>query len=203
MLYSMTGFGKATFEINHVQYAIEIKSLNSKQTDIFTRVPSIMKELDIHFRKIVSDLLVRGKIELSIYSEKQDENQTLGVNTELLMKYHEQLRGLNIPSNDLLGTLLRLPNVMIAAESSLTETDEKIIYSALEKACEDLLTFRKNEGEALAKDLQLRLSNILSYKEKVKVLAPMRVEKIKARMLENLNAIQGDIEINKKDLNKS
>lgn len=196
MVYSMTGFGKATFEINHVQYAIEIKSLNSKQTDVFTRVPPIMKELDIHFRKILSEKLVRGKIELSIYSEKQDDNQTLGINTDLLLKYHEQLKVLNIPSNDLLGTLLRLPNVMLASDSSLLETDEKIIYAALEKACHDLLSFRKNEGEALAKDLRLRLSNILSYKEKVKELAPLRVEKIKARMLENLKAIQGEIEIN-------
>jgi len=68
MIYSMTGFGKANFELNNTQYSIELKSLNSKQVDVFTRIPSLMKELDIRFRKEIGELLRRGKVELSINS---------------------------------------------------------------------------------------------------------------------------------------
>ena len=200
MIYSMTGFGKASFNLNNVQYAVEIKSLNSKQADIFTRIPSAMKELDVPLRKLLADRLVRGKIELSISSMKADESTQYSINIDVLKDYQSQLANVDLPSNDLLGALLRLPNVVVPSESTLTEEDAALVYQAVEEACVDLNNFRRTEGETLAKDLELRVNNILKHKLQVKEIAPLRIDKLRARMEDNLNALKGEYDINNERL---
>lgn len=200
MIFSMTGFGKASFFLNDVQYAIEIKSLNSKQADVFIRIPPIMKELEVSLRKLVIDELKRGKVELNINSIKTEDANSFTINTELLAKYQEQVSALNLPSNDLLGALLRLPNVVVQAETKLEDSHVEIIKEAVLKACHDLTDFRKDEGVSLHDDLQLRVKNILSHQDDVMVLAPQRIDRLRARMKENLNALKGDLEINEERL---
>jgi len=200
MIYSMTGFGKASFNINNVQYTVELKSLNSKQADVFTRIPSMMKELDISLRKLLTEQLLRGKIELSISSVKTEENNQFSIDTELLHNYQTQLEALKIPSNDLLGALLRLPNVVVSTESTLKEEDAKIIFKAVELACKDLNNFRRIEGESLAKDLSIRVNNILKHKREVKEIAPLRIDRLRARMQDNLNSLKGEYDINNERL---
>lgn len=196
MIYSMTGFGKANFELNNTQYAVEIKSLNSKQVDVFTRIPNLMKELDITLRKTVSDLLKRGKVELNISSVKSEESGEFTINKELLERYKQQLEGLDLSSNDMLGTLLRLPNVVVASENQLSEEDVEVILKAIKTACEDLISFRKNEGVSLYNDLELRIANIMKHKAAVKVLAPQRIDRLRSKMIENVKALSGDLDIN-------
>lgn len=196
MIYSMTGFGKANFELNNTQYAIEIKSLNSKQVDVFTRIPNVMKELDITFRKEIGELLKRGKVELNISSVKSEEASEFTINTDLLKKYQDQLASLDLPSNDMLGTLLRLPNVVVPAENLLEEKDVEVILSSIRLACQDLISFRKNEGESLFEDLNLRINNIMKHKAAIQELAPMRIDRLRAKMIENIKALSGDLEIN-------
>lgn len=200
MIYSMTGFGKASFNINNVQYAVELKSLNSKQADVFTRIPSMMKELDISLRKLLIEQLLRGKIELSISSVKAEESNQFSVNVDLLRSYQAQVEALNIPSNDMLGALLRLPNVVVASECSLNEEDAAVIFKAVELACADLNNFRRIEGESLAKDLSIRVNNILKHKLAVKEIAPLRIDRLRARMQDNLNSLKGEYDINNERL---
>lgn len=200
MIYSMTGFGKSSFYLNDVQYAVEIKSLNSKQADVFTRMPSLLKELDVPLRKMLIDQLQRGKVELSISSVKAEEANQFSINTQLLKNYQSQLEALDISSNDMLGALLRLPNVVIASESALSEEDAAHIFKAVDTACEDLNTFRRIEGESLAADLNIRVANILKHKEAVKKIAPLRIDKLRARMQDNLNSLKGEYDINNERL---
>lgn len=200
MIYSMTGFGKSNVYLKDIQYIIELKSLNSKQADVFMRLPSPMKELEVSLRKLVIDQLQRGKVELYIHSATSDDNGGYAINREALEKYKTELAGTDIPSGDLLGALLRLPNVVVQEESTLTEDEIEALNQAVVEACNDLNTFRKKEGESLSADLTLRVANILSHKEAVMELAPRRIERLRARMIENLNAIKGEIEVNSERL---
>lgn len=192
----MTGFGKARFEIQNSQYTIEIKSLNSKQLDVFVRLPNLLKETEMSIRKSISDQLQRGKIEVNINSSKSDEVNNVVINTDLLQEYYRQVKEIGLPSNDVLGALMRLPNVVIAEQMELLEADRDALEIALQVAIDELMNFRKVEGQSLEKDLNLRLQNILLYKQEVKNLAPLRIDRLRARMLENLKALQLEIDVN-------
>lgn len=196
MIYSMTGFGKSSLYLKDTQYIIELKSLNSKQADVFMRLPAPMKELEVSLRKVVIDQLSRGKIELLIHSSSSDDNGGFSINVEALEKYKNELAKIDIPAGDMLGALLRLPNVVVQEESTLTEGEVTLLHQALIAACDDLSTFRRKEGESLEVDLSQRIKSILSHKEAVMRLAPKRIDRLRARMVENLNAIKGELEIN-------
>ncbi len=196
MIYSMTGFGKSSLYLKDTQYIIELKSLNSKQADVFMRLPAPMKELEVSLRKVVIDQLSRGKIELLIHSSSSDDNGGFSINVEALEKYKNELVKIDIPAGDMLGALLRLPNVVVQEESTLTEGEVALFHQALIAACDDLSTFRRKEGESLEVDLSQRIKSILSHKEAVMQLAPKRIDRLRARMVENLNAIKGELEIN-------
>jgi uncharacterized protein (TIGR00255 family) len=196
MIYSMTGFGKSSLYLKDTQYIIELKSLNSKQADVFMRLPAPMKELEVSLRKVVIDQLSRGKIELLIHSSSSDDNGGFSINVEALEKYKNELAKIDIPGGDMLGALLRLPNVVVQEESTLTEGEVALLHQALIAACDDLSTFRRKEGESLEVDLSQRIKSILSHKEAVMRLAPKRIDRLRARMVENLNAIKGELEIN-------
>ena len=196
MIYSMTCFGKSSLYLKDTQYIIELKSLNSKQADVFMRLPAPMKELEVSLRKVVIDQLSRGKIELLIHSSSSDDNGGFSINVEALEKYKNELAKIDIPGGDMLGALLRLPNVVVQEESTLTEGEVALLHQALIAACDDLSTFRRKEGESLEVDLSQRIKSILSNKEAVMRLAPKRIDRLRARMVENLNAIKGELEIN-------
>ncbi|MCB9255622.1 MAG: YicC family protein [Chitinophagales bacterium] len=194
MVYSMTGFGKASFDLHDCNYTIEIKSLNSKQMDVFTRLPNLLKEMEIPLRKQISDSLLRGKIELNISSSKNEDANSVSINTDLLQDYYAQIKDLNLPSNDTLGALLRLPNVLVSEQIQLSTEDKNIVENALTLAMDELQAFRKVEGLALEADLRMRLGLILEYKQEVKRLAPIRIEKLRTRMMDNLKALQLDLD---------
>jgi uncharacterized protein (TIGR00255 family) len=155
-----------------------------------------MKELEVSLRKVVIDQLSRGKIELLIHSSSSDDNGGFSINVEALEKYKNELAKIDIPGGDMLGALLRLPNVVVQEESTLTEGEVALLHQALIAACDDLSTFRRKEGESLEVDLSQRIKSILSHKEAVMRLAPKRIDRLRARMVENLNAIKGELEIN-------
>lgn len=196
MIYSMTGFGKSNVYLKDTQFIIELKSLNSKQADVFTRLPAQMKELEVSLRKLVIDELSRGKIELHIHSALSDDSGGYSINTEALEKYRKELVATGIPSGDLLGALLRLPNVVVQEESTLDDAEIEALNQALIEACRDLTAFRKKEGESLSTDLNERVESILKHKEAVMELAPKRIDRLRARMVDSLNAIKGEVEVN-------
>ena len=200
MIYSMTGFGKAKFELNNNAYAIEVKSLNSKQADIYMRLPGFLKETEIGLRKTISSTLKRGKIEVNVNELKQGDSNNLVINKDLLLSYYNEIKALNLPSDNIVGDILKMPNVLIAQENELTEEDKKTIEQAILNACADLNVFRLQEGEVLAADLQLRIENIMKYKQEVKVLAPKRIDRIRTKMLEALKTLSTEIDANSERL---
>lgn len=134
----MTGFGKATCELGDRVIGIEIKSLNSKQLDIFTRVPQSYRDKDIEIRNMLSNRLERGKVELNLNVELTDAKNAASINLQVARKYYEQLQQLAVElgteSNEsLLATIMRLPETLKIDRDELNEEDWNSILKALEK----------------------------------------------------------------------
>ena len=91
MLFSMTGFGKATCNYKNKKIVIEIKSLNSKQLDISTRIVGLYREKDIEIRNLIAQNLERGKIDLSLYIEDNNSQSTTFLNQNIISNYKNQI----------------------------------------------------------------------------------------------------------------
>lgn len=196
MIYSMTGYGEATAELNGKTYHIEVRSLNGKNSDIRFRSTNNLKDKEIALRKLIMTLGMRGKfdVNLSIISAAGlEENQ---INRNAMDSYYSELKDFNeahgLDSGDILQTLIRLPNVVQVGDDKLTDEQWALIESMAKKAMAGLNDFRRSEGESLTDDLKSCLENINTALEKVKTLNPERVETVKERIKKNLAQHMGD-----------
>lgn len=201
MVLSMTGFGKATCEVGTKKLTIEIKSLNSKQLDLFSRLPNIYKEKELELRNYVAQKLERGKVEFSISMDSINGAQPNQINKTLVKSYYEEIKSLSQelgvePPADWMRILLKMPDVMKMEAAELEETDWKIIRMAFEEAVDDLIEFRQKEGESLKKVFLQKIENIRNLLVQVEPYEKERVEKIKTRILENLSSLK-QVEIDK------
>lgn len=201
MVLSMTGFGKATCEVGTKKLTIEIKSLNSKQLDLFSRLPNIYKEKELELRNYVAQKLERGKVEFSISMDSINGAQPNQINKTLVKSYYEEIKSLSQelgvePPTDWMKILLKMPDVMKMEAAELEETDWKIIRMAFEEAVDDLIGFRQKEGESLKKVFLQKIENIRNLLVQVEPYEKERVEKIKTRILENLSSLK-QVEIDK------
>lgn len=192
MLLSMTGFGKATCEIKNQKLTVEVKSLNSKQFDLTSRIPNDYREKEMEIRNILANKLIRGKVDISIYTEVNNVDAAAEINTDVVKAYYQQLSKiaaeLGIQTGpELLSTIIRLPDAMKTGRDELDEADWALIIKTVEDAADQLVAFRKQEGVALAKDLSTRISNIQNYLAQVPQYERPRIDRIKER-------IKGDIE---------
>ena len=143
MIKSMTGFGKAEFEVSNKKITIEIKSLNSKQIDINTRTPALYREKDIEIRKALSEKLIRGKVDLNIYVENLGEESNSRINEPILKAYYNDLSkistDLNLPvDHSTLQAVMRLPDVVKTEYETLDEKDWEIILENIYNALEEI-----------------------------------------------------------------
>ena len=158
MIKSMTGFGKAEFEVNNKKITLELKSLNSKQIDISVRIPSIYREKEIEIRRELAEKLVRGKVDLSIYVENHGSESNSKINESILVSYYEHLKriagSLGLESDQgMLLSLLRLPDVVKTEYETFDEQEWLVIFGHLQKAIEEIEAFRISEGNALEADI--------------------------------------------------
>ena len=195
MVLSMTGFGKTTCEPENKKITVEIRSLNSKQLDLFSRVPNIYKEKEIELRNVISQKLERGKIEFGIYVENLGKETTSQLNVPIIENYYKQIvevsQQLQMPlPTDWFATLLRLPDAMKNEMQELNEEEWKVVYSAFMGAIDQLITFRKQEGESLQKFFKTKLSNIKTLLTDIEPYEKERIEKVKNKIQENLSALK-------------
>ena len=204
MIKSMTGFGKAEFEVNNKKITIEIKSLNSKQIDINTRIPALYREKDISLRKVLSDTLIRGKVDFNIYMENLGEDSNSKINEPILRSYFLQLSKV---SNDLnltidqstLQAAIRLPDVVKTQYETLDEQEWNIILKNVKKALVDIDNFRNQEGKALLADIEGNVKSIQNLLNEIEPFEGKRMETIKQRLKENLESLQlnGNVDKNR------
>lgn len=201
MVLSMTGFGKTTCEVRNKKITVEIKSLNSKQLDLFSRLPNVYKEKDLELRNVVAQKLERGKIEFSIYSESLGGESTSQMNFSIIESYYKQITEMSQrlgiePPSDWFSLLLRLPESMKVEIQELDDEEWSVIRKAFDEAVDSLIEFRKKEGEALRAVFMEKLANIRELLSQVDPFEKERVEKIKQRIQEQLVALK-DIDYDK------
>ena len=200
MVLSMTGVGKSIVRHNNKTIIIFVKTLNSKQIDISTRIPALYREKELELRTIVSEKLVRGKVELSISID--EANTSLSgvqqINVEALRYYKEQLDNLNRELGLELGSteqLLKLPGVFVSAESSIQELGDEewaAVRQGLEEALEAVSAFRRQEGCMLEDLLRQSIKNIRFLLAKVDIPEQERIQQIRQKIEEGLKKLSID-----------
>ena len=199
MILSMTGYGKATETFNDKNIIIELRALNSKNLDLKTRMPSNYRELEMPIRKILSQLLKRGKVDLNIQIEDLEDRPKNKINVPVLKQYLADLNQV-IPNADqsvLMAAALRLPDVLKPEEDDLSEAEQQAVMKALKEAAGLLTRYRKDEGQALENDLKLRLKNISKALTDIEQLDNERLDKIKQRLKDALNNLQQEVDQNR------
>lgn len=196
----MTGFGKTEFEINNKKITIEIKSLNSKQIDINTRIPALYREKDIYIRKTLSEKLERGKIDLTVYVENLGEESNSKINESILKSYYHHLKkistDLELPTNHhTLLTAMRLPDTVKTEYETLNEKEWEHISENIMKALEEINLFRIQEGAALKTDITGNIKNILRLLGEIAPYEKQRIESTKIRLKENLECLKPSMNI--------
>ena len=195
MVLSMTGFGKTTCELENKKITVEVKSLNSKQLDLFSRIPNVYKEKEIELRNVISQKLERGKIEFGIFIENLGKEATSQLNVPIIENYYKQIvevsQQLQMPlPSDWFATLLRLPDTMKNEMQELDEEEWRVIHSTFMNAVNQLIAFRKQEGEALQSFFKTKLSNIKTLLTEIEPHEKDRIERVKNKIQESLSNLK-------------
>jgi uncharacterized protein (TIGR00255 family) len=191
MIQSMTGFGKAEIDLPGKKITIEIKSLNSKQLDVNTRIPAAYREKEIEIRNMLAQEVERGKVEFIITLDAIGKSVSSAINQTVVKNYYEEIKGLSENLNIALPTewfsiILRLPE---AIKTEVTELDEKewvAVQQAIKKALKSLNAFRKQEGLMLENVFIDKIDKIEQLLKEIDLYETERVEKVKNRIQEGL-----------------
>jgi uncharacterized protein (TIGR00255 family) len=195
MLYSMTGFGRAEATANGRQVIVEVKALNGKQFDIVTKLPPILRAYELDIRNLLSNLLLRGTIDLTISVRQEGASKPMIVNTDLAMFYYQGMKQIaaktGLPEENIISTLMRMPEVVAPDQDVLPEAEWENVKEVIVQAAKDLMEHRRHEGVAMLRDIQLRISNIEKLHEKILPLEADRMERIRTRINQWLEDMAG------------
>ena len=201
----MTGYGKAELNLTNANFTIEVRSLNAKQIDANVKMSSIYRDKEIGLRKLLSEKLQRGKIELSIWREKSESNTNYKVNTEVIKDYHNQVLQLkkdlglkwnmwtmtpfSAKSSDILPTLLKMPEALIKGEEKANDNEWDEIAKGVDIAIENILQFRLEEGKKLEEDITTRINTLSRLLTEILPFGKGRIEKVKKSLADKLAEI--------------
>lgn len=199
MIQSMTGFGKATLQLPTKKITIEVKSLNSKGLDLNVRMPSLYREMELGLRNLIASKLERGKIDFSIYIESTAEQTSTRVNVPIVKAYINQLLEVypGADTTELMKMAVRMPDTMKVEREEIDESEWATIQTVIEEALQNILNFRKDEGESLEKEFQLRIANIRQFMNEALALDPERVQAIKERLQTAIAELQVNVDENR------
>jgi uncharacterized protein (TIGR00255 family) len=194
MLMSMTGFGKTSGTLSGKKVSVEVRSLNSKSLDLNVRVPGIYRELEGEFRKIVQELLDRGKIDVNINIDSTGDSKNYTLNKDLAKAYYEDLKSVNAmigeKTEDYLGLILRMPDIYINEKEELTDEEREWVIGLVIEACKNLNSFRRQEGVALEKEFFERITEIRNLLLEVPKYENERIEIVRERMKKGLEELE-------------
>jgi len=194
---SMTGFGKFECANDKRKYLIEIKTLNSKQSDLFVKLPNTYKDKELEIRNELTNYLRRGKIELYITMEGEFEDAMTQFNETAITNYYRQLADIATQNNiplppDILNSIVRMPDILKPAHQEPDEQEWQMLLGAIHQALEQVNDFREQEGLALMEDITSRIKLIESYLVEVEKFESQRMELIKSRLRQNLIEYVGE-----------
>ena len=204
MIQSMTGYGKATVTFGDKKINVEIKSLNSKALDLSTRIAPLYREKEMEIRNRIAKTLERGKVDFSLWIEKEAGESATPINAALVENYYKQINAIaeayHIPvPEDWFATLLRMPDVLTRVEvQELSEEEWSVASQAIDEALQHLVDFRKQEGAALEKKFREKVDNIERLLHSLETYEKERVTKIRERITDALEkTIQKDYDKNR------
>jgi uncharacterized protein (TIGR00255 family) len=193
----MTGYGKAVVAYKEKKINVEIKSLNSKALDLSTRMAPLYREKEMEIRQLIARSLTRGKVDFSIWVEKDTLVDATPVNAALVENYYHQLKvvtahaGIPEPT-DWLTTLMRMPDVLAKTETETLEDDEwQAVLQAVRTALDALMAFRRQEGAALERKFHEKVDNIERLLHEIEPYEQSRVAKIRETIVKGLEMIPG------------
>lgn len=202
MVQSMTGYGKASAEIGNKKITVEVKSLNSKQLDLSTRICSLYREKDIEIRNELAQQLERGKIDFALYIDNSGKESVTQINQSVVEAYFKQISelsekmGVPVPA-DWFSVLLRMPDAMKSEMQELDETEWVEVKKVIALAVNQLIAFRTQEGKSLEKVFIAKIANIKRLSQEIEKYEAQRIDKVKNRLRENLLAIGEKVDYDK------
>ena len=198
MIQSMTGYGKSLVQLESGNLTIEIKSLNSKNIDLNTRITNSVKSKELLIRKHLSDKLKRGKIEFLLYMNSTNNNKKSLLNSSLINTYIDQLRGIVDGSAvELLKIAVKMPDAIVSEQIEENDSDWPIIYKQIENAIESLIIYRKDEGLVLEKDFIMRIHKIEDLLSSINKIDPNRINHIKSKINSEIEKLNIDYDNNR------
>ena len=198
MIQSMTGYGKALVQLPSKKITVEIKSLNSKNLDVNTRVPSTYREKELIIRDRLAKSLVRGKVDFSLYIEVTGEVTTSYLNEPVVREYIKQLR--NIVDSDeveLLKMAVRMPDTLKTEREEVDEAEFQVIIEAVDNALIAINKYRSDEGKVLEEDFLKRSKKIASLLVEVIEIDPQRMENVKERLHKAVSELKETVDANR------
>ena len=191
----MTGYGKAVVAYKEKKINVEVKSLNSKSLDLSARIAPLYREKEMEIRRLLAQKLERGKVDFSLWVEKESTVDATPINAALVENYYKQIKAISastgIPEpEDWFTTLLRLPDVTAKTEVEVLDDEEwEIAQQAINEAIEKLTEFRKQEGAALQKKFTEKIDNIANLLKSIEPFEKNRVPKIREKIIDGLKQI--------------
>lgn len=198
MIKSMTGFGRSERSVGDKVFMIDIKSLNGKGFELQLKMPAFLRPFEFEIRKLIADGLGRGTVDCNINMKETGSAKPVTIITQLAKAYYQPLASLaaelNIPTNDVLSVLVKLPEVITPSSETLTPDEWNQFQQALQVAVQNLNTHREEEGKSLMTDLVLRINNIRHQQAAVMEMEPQRKQKVRdgiVKLLEEQNIKEG------------
>ena len=188
MIQSMTGYGKATVTFGEKKIHVELKSLNSKALDLSVRMAPLYREKEMEIRNQISKALERGKVDFSLWIEKEAAEAATPINAALMNNYYEQIKHITATTDipmpaDLFATLLRMPDVLTKVDiQELSDEEWAVVRQAIDEAITQTTNFRIQEGAALEKKFHEKLDNIEALMKDIEPYEMERVTKIRERI---------------------
>ncbi len=201
MIQSMTGFGKEIISLPHKKITIELKSLNSKKLDLYLNLPPEYSEKELYLRKLISEKLGRGKVNLSFYIENTNGKTATIINHQVVRHYMEDLKkvsGSDLHSElELLKMAISLPDALTNRKEEVDDQEFAAIEEGLLQGLKSLNQYRTDEGKALEQDFELRIKNLSALLESVKEMDPERLDKTKQRLQNAVSDLSAAVDENR------
>jgi uncharacterized protein (TIGR00255 family) len=195
MLLSMTGYGRESQPYLDKNITVEIRSLNSKFTDIKLKLPQKYKDRENDLRRILAERAERGKIEFALDIKSMHGDDDFALNVPLFRRYVTELQKLagefQLPGNDIIAAVLRLPSVVSTELVNIDEAEWAAVQAVVDKAVQQFDQFRLAEGKAMENDLLMRVGHIRSGLALVDPHQEERVTKVRQRLHQNLEDYLG------------
>ena len=195
MLYSMTGYGRSEATFKDKTFLVEVKSLNGKQFDLRLNIPSLLKPYEVEIRNKLNESLFRGSVECSISIKSNGVAKPVSINKELAKSYYQPIielaNELGIEKENILSTLLKLPDVVSSSNEVLTDEEWKALSDLLQEAIRHMIHHRLEEGKSIEKDLLERVAAIEQQQAQIALFEPNRRTKIKEGLVKLLEQYVG------------